>query len=53
MGKGFVVFVFKREEGNELIFRNIPYFMGPQGMFFNKWTPNFDPSENVPYVVLV
>ena len=35
------------------IFRNGPYFMGPQGLYLNKWTPNFDPSQDVPFVVPV
>ena len=25
--------------------------MGPQGLYLNKWTPDFDPAQDVPYVV--
>lgn len=27
--------------------------MGPQGLYLNKWTPDFDPAEDVPSAVLV
>ena len=40
-------------EDRALIFRNVPYFMGPQGLYLNKWTPNFDSSQDVPPVVPV
>ena len=42
VGKGFFVFMFEEEEDISLIFRNRPYFMGPQGLYLNKWTPDFD-----------
>eukprot|EP00253_Pinus_taeda_P026917 PITA_26917 len=35
------------------MFRNGPYFMGPQGLYLNKWTLDFDPSQDVPSVVPV
>jgi hypothetical protein len=53
VGKGYFVFVFKNPEDKNLIFRNDPYFMGPQGLYLNKWTPDFDPAQDVPYVVPV
>ena len=52
-GRGFFVFVFESAEDRDLIFRNGPYFMGPQGLYLNKWTPNLDPSQDVPSAVLV
>ena len=27
--------------------------MGPQGIYINKWTPNFDPTQDVPSFVPV
>ena len=38
------MFVFESTEDRDLIFRNGPYFMGPQGLYLNKWTTDFDPS---------
>ena len=31
----------------------MPYFMGPQGIYLNKWTPDFDPNQDVPSIVHV
>jgi hypothetical protein len=53
VGKGYFVFVFENPEDKNLIFRNGPYFMGPQGLYLNKWTPDFDPAQDVPSVVPV
>jgi hypothetical protein len=53
VGRGFFVFVFDNLEDRNLIFRNEPYFMGPQGLYLNKWSPDFDPMQDVPSVVLV
>jgi hypothetical protein len=53
VGKGFFVFVFESAEDRSLIFRNGPYFMGPQGLYLNKWSPDFDPAQDVPSVVPV
>jgi hypothetical protein len=53
VGKGYFVFVFDNPEDKNLIFRNGPYFMGPQGLYLNKWTPDFDPSQDVPSAVPV
>eukprot|EP00253_Pinus_taeda_P024612 PITA_24612 len=39
------------KEDKDLIFRNGPYFMGPQGLYLNKWTPDFDPTVDVPSAV--
>ena len=44
-------FVFDAAEDKDLIFRNGPYFMGSQGLYLNKWTPDFDPSHDVSSVV--
>lgn len=53
MGKGFFLFEFAEKEDKELIFRNGPYFMGPPGLYLNKWTPDFDPSVDVPSAIPV
>ena len=53
LGKGYFLFEFMDKEDKELIFRNGPYFMGPQGLYLNKWTPDFDPAVDVPNAVLV
>jgi len=53
VGKGFFVFVFESAEDRSLIFRNGPYFMGPQGLYLNKWSPDFDPTQEVPSAVPV
>src|SRR6266849_5596320 len=46
-------FEFISEEDRDLIFRNGPYFMGTQGLYLNKWTPDFDPSVDLPKEVPV
>lgn len=51
LGKGFFLFEFAEKEDKELIFRNGPYFMGPQGLYLNKWMPDFDPAVDVPLAV--
>jgi hypothetical protein len=53
VGRGFFVFVFDNIEDKNLIFRNGPYFMGPQGLYLNKWSPDFDPTQDVPSAVPV
>jgi hypothetical protein len=53
VGKGFFVFVFENPDDRGVIFRNGPYFMGPQGLYLNKWTPDFDPTQDVPSAVPV
>lgn len=53
VGKGFYVFVFESSDDRSLIFRNGPYFMGQQGLYLNKWSPDFDPSQDVPSAVPV
>lgn len=53
VGRSFFVFVFKSPDDKGLIFRNGPYFMGPQGLYLNKWSPDFDPTQDIPSVVPV
>jgi hypothetical protein len=53
VGKGFFVFLFDSPEDRGLIFRNGPYFMGPQGLYLNKWSTDFDPAQDVPKAVPV
>ena len=45
IGKGYYVFLFENSTDRYLIFRNDPYFMGPQGLYLNKWTLDFDPNQ--------
>ena len=51
VGRGYYVFVFDSAEDRDLIFQNGPYFMGPQGIYLNKWTLDFHPMQDVPSVV--
>lgn len=53
LGREYFLFEFTSKEDKDLIFRNGPYFMGPQGLYLNKWTPDFDPAEDVPSAVPV
>jgi hypothetical protein len=53
VGRGYFIFEFISQEDRDLIFRNGPYFMGTQGLYLNRWTPNFDPTSEVPKEVLV
>lgn len=53
LGRGYFLFEFSEKEDKDLIFRNGPYFMGPQGLYLNKWTPDFDPAMDVPSAVPV
>lgn len=53
LGKGFFLFEFSDKDDKDLIFRNGPYFMGPHGLYLNKWTPDFDPAVDVPTAVPV
>jgi hypothetical protein len=48
VGKGYYIFEFISQEDRDLIFRNGPYFMGAQGLYLNRWTPNFDPGLEIP-----
>lgn len=47
------MFVFTAKEDKDPIFWNGPYFMGPQGLYLNKWTPKFNLIVDVPTAVLV
>jgi hypothetical protein len=48
VGRGYFIFEFISQEDRDLIFRNGPYFMGTQGLYLNRWTPNFDPASEIP-----
>lgn len=48
LGRGYFLFEFTSKEDKDLIFQNGSYFMGPQGLYLNKWTPNFDLAVDVP-----
>jgi len=53
LGRVFFLFEFTVKEDKDLIFRNGPYFMGPQGLYLNKWMLNFNPKVDIPTVVPV
>jgi hypothetical protein len=53
LGRGYFLFEFTSKDDKYLIFQNGPYFMGPQGLYLNKWTPDFDPAVDVPKAVPV
>ena len=53
VGRGFFIFEFISKEDRDLIFRNGPYFMGPQGLYLNRWTPDFNAEVDVPKEVPV
>jgi hypothetical protein len=42
------MFEFTSKEDKELIFRNGPYFMGPWGLYLNKWMSDFNFAADVP-----
>ena len=51
--RGYFLFDFESKEDKDLIFRNGPYFIGPQGLYLNRWTPDFDPEADTPKAVPV
>ena len=53
LSSGFFLFEFINKEDKDLIFRNGPYFMGTQGLYLNRWAPNFDPTVELPKEVPV
>jgi hypothetical protein len=53
VGRGFFAFIFNNAEDRNIIFRNIPYFMGPQDLYLNKWMLDFNLTQDVPSVVPV
>ena len=53
LSSGYFLFEFINKEDKDLIFRNGPYFMGSQGLYLNRWTPDFDPTVDLPKEVPV
>ena len=53
VGRGYFVFVFEEVADRDLIFQNGAYFMDPKGLYLNKWSPDFDPTQDVPSAVPV
>ena len=53
VGRGFYIFEFISKDDRDLIFRNGPYFMGSQGLYLNRWTPDFDLNLDAPKEVPV
>jgi len=53
VGRGFFIFEFITKEDRDLIFRSGPYFMDTQGLYLSRWTPDFDPTVDVPKEVPV
>jgi hypothetical protein len=50
-GRGFYVFLFENKEHMDLIFRNRPYFYRTKSIYLNRWTPNFNPKNDLPYAI--
>lgn len=48
IGRGYFIFEFTSIEDRDLVFGNGLCFMGNQGLYLNKWTPDFDPSIDSP-----
>ena len=53
VGRGYFISVFDSVEDHDLNFRNGPYLRGPHGFYLNKWTPDFDPTQDVPSAIHV
>ena len=53
IGRGFFIFEFISKEDRDLIFRSGLYFMGTQGLYLNRWTPDSNAEVDVPKEVLV
>jgi len=51
--RGFFLLDFISKDDPDLIFRNGPYFMWPQGLYLNWWLPNFDLVIVIPKAILV
>lgn len=51
LGRGFFLFKFTSKDDKDLIFQNGPYFMGPQALYLNRWTSDFNPIVDVPTAV--
>ena len=49
--RGYFLFDFESKHDKDLIFRNGPYFMGPQGLYLNGWSPDFDPEADTPKAI--
>ena len=52
-GRGFYVFLFEFKADRDLIFRSGLYFFSNKGMYLNRWTLDFEPKSDIPYVVPV
>ena len=48
VGRGFFIFEFISKEDRDLVFRSRPYFMGTQGLYLNRWIPDFNAEVDVP-----
>jgi hypothetical protein len=49
-GRGYYAFLFKTKD-RDSIFKSMYYFMGIRGMYLNRWTPDFNPENGIPFVV--
>lgn len=52
-GNDFFSFLFELKDDKDVIFRNNPYFFRARGLYLNKWSLDFDPTNDIPNVVLV
>ena len=53
VGRGYFLFDFKSKVDRDLTFQNVPYFMGSQGLYLNRWMPDFNPKVDIPKSVPV
>jgi len=51
VGNGTFSFLFGIKEDKEVVFINGPYFFGNRGMHLNRWSLDFDPTEDIPSIV--
>ena len=40
-------------QDKDLIFRSGPYFFGTRGLYLNNLSLDFDPNDDIPYVVSI
>ena len=53
IGRGYFLLDFESKEDKDLIFKNGPFFKGPQGLYLNGWTLDFDLEADTPKFVPV
>jgi hypothetical protein len=51
-GRGYDAFLFQTKEHIDLIFKSRSYFTGTKGMYLNRWTPDLNLENYMPYAIL-